>query len=306
MKKLHKIAIGITAGLALTAPISVPAALAAPAAVSASSATVKTGQSGAKVTAIQLLLVDKGAKIQADGKFGPATKAAVVAFQKKHGLNADGVVGPKTLKKLAPSTRSGAHGNDVKAVQTLLRNAGYKVAVDGSFGPKTVASVKAFQKKKGISADGVVGPITWGSMIGSTGSAPTPPKGGDGKITYSKCTKQVAGWIAEARSIMIKKGIASSDIRANDICIIAMNESSGNPRAINDWDSNAEKGTPSKGLMQTIGPTFDAYKIAGHGDIYDPVDNIIAASRYAIATYGSLSQTPGPKSVNSGGAYKPY
>src|SRR5699024_12451639 len=37
-------------------------------------------------------------------------------------------------------------------------------------------------------------------------------------------------------------------------------ESGGNPRAINNWDSNARRGTPSKGLMQVIGPTFRAYR----------------------------------------------
>lgn len=306
MKKLHKIAIGAVAGLALTAPLSVPAALAAPAAVSASSVTIKYGQSGAKASAVQLLLANKGYKLSVDGKFGAQTKAAVISFQKKNGLEADGVVGPKTLKKLAPVTKSGAKGNEVKAVQTLLRGNGYNIAADGSYGPKTSAAVKAFQKKKGLSADGVVGPITWGSLLGGSSSKPEPPKGDDSKITYSKCTKQVAGWIAEARSIMIKKGMASSEIRANDICIIAMNESSGNPKAVNNWDSNADNGTPSKGLMQTIQPTFDENKLPGHGDIFDPVDNIIAACRYAVARYGSLSQTPGPASVNNGGPYKPY
>lgn len=306
MKKLHKIAIGLTAGLALTAPLSVPAALAAPTAVSASSVVIKDGQSGAKASAVQLLLRNKGYNIAVDGKFGSQTKAAVIAFQKKSGLTADGVVGSKTLKKLAGKQKNGSRGDDVKALQTLLRGNGYNIAADGVFGAKTSSAVKAFQKKKGLSADGVVGSITWGSLLGSSSSKPAPPKGDDSKITYSKCTKQVAGWIAEARSIMIKKGMASSEIRANDICIIAMNESSGNPKAVNDWDSNADKGIPSKGLMQTIQPTFDENKIAGHGDIFNPVDNIIAACRYAVNRYGSLSQTPGPASVNAGGEYKPY
>lgn len=58
--------------------------------------------------------------------------------------------------------------------------------------------------------------------------------------------------------------------------------------------------------MQTIGPTFDAHAMPGHTDIHNPVDNIIAASRYAIDRYGSVSATPGPASVNSGGPYLPY
>jgi hypothetical protein len=67
-------------------------------------------------------------------------------------------------------------------------------------------------------------------------------------------------------------------------------ESGGNPRAINNWDVNARRGTPSKGLMQTIGPTFAAYAgpYRGRG-IYDPLANIYAGANYAIHTYGSLA-----------------
>lgn len=66
-------------------------------------------------------------------------------------------------------------------------------------------------------------------------------------------------------------------------------ESGGNPHAINNWDSNAAKGTPSKGLMQTIDPTFQSYKDPGFDDIWDPEANIRASMNYAMATYGSLS-----------------
>jgi SLT domain-containing protein len=68
----------------------------------------------------------------------------------------------------------------------------------------------------------------------------------------------------------------------------AMTESSGNPSAVNNWDSNAAAGTPSEGLMQTIQPTFDSYALSGHTDIMNPVDNIVAAVRYANATYGAF------------------
>ncbi|MEK0177385.1 transglycosylase SLT domain-containing protein, partial [Tetragenococcus halophilus] len=65
-------------------------------------------------------------------------------------------------------------------------------------------------------------------------------------------------------------------------------ESNGNPKAINNWDANAKKGTPSKGLMQVIQPTFDSYKMKGHGNILKPLDNILAAIRYTKSAYGSL------------------
>lgn len=66
-----------------------------------------------------------------------------------------------------------------------------------------------------------------------------------------------------------------------------MVESGGNPRAINLWDSNAAAGHPSKGLMQTIDSTFNAYagKYRGLG-VWNPLANIYAAVRYALARYG--------------------
>lgn len=68
-------------------------------------------------------------------------------------------------------------------------------------------------------------------------------------------------------------------------------ESGGNPRAINLWDSNAKKGIPSKGLMQVIDPTFKTYARKGYSsNIYDPLSNILASIRYAVATYGSLEK----------------
>ena len=65
-------------------------------------------------------------------------------------------------------------------------------------------------------------------------------------------------------------------------------ESGGNPMAINGWDVNAVNGTPSKGLMQVIDPTFQANKMPGYNNIYAPLDNILASIRYALGRYGSL------------------
>lgn len=68
-------------------------------------------------------------------------------------------------------------------------------------------------------------------------------------------------------------------------------ESGGNPRAINLWDKNAKNGTPSKGLMQVIDPTFRAYARSGFNkNIYDPLSNILASVRYATSRYGSLAK----------------
>lgn len=67
-------------------------------------------------------------------------------------------------------------------------------------------------------------------------------------------------------------------------------ESNGNPNAVNNWDINAKNGTPSKGLLQVIDPTFRQYAMPGfNSNIYDPLSNILASIRYALATYGSLT-----------------
>lgn len=74
-----------------------------------------------------------------------------------------------------------------------------------------------------------------------------------------------------------------------DITLARMQqESGGNPNAVNNWDINAQRGTPSEGLMQVIGPTFSRYELAGYGNILAPLDNILASMRYTMATYGSL------------------
>jgi SLT domain-containing protein len=84
---------------------------------------------------------------------------------------------------------------------------------------------------------------------------------------------------------------------------IIMAESGGNPRAVNNWDSNALRGTPSRGLMQTIPATFRAYvhpDLAGRS-ITDPVANITAGVRYMIDRYGLQTLRAGGRSGANGG-----
>ncbi|MCF6525630.1 LysM peptidoglycan-binding domain-containing protein [Streptomyces sp. JJ36] len=100
------------------------------------------------------------------------------------------------------------------------------------------------------------------------------------------------GWIREALSIMKQHGIPGTyeGIHRNII-----RESGGDPNAINNWDINAQNGTPSIGLLQVIKPTFDAYHVPGTVDSqYDPVANIVAACNYAADRYGSIDNVNGP------------
>ncbi|MEU7853371.1 transglycosylase SLT domain-containing protein [Nonomuraea sp. NPDC049141] len=141
------------------------------------------------------------------------------------------------------------------------------------------------------------------SLPGFGGYGPSgPPPAGGGPAPQG----QVADWISQAVTVLKAQGYPVEKMNANDIWTIIRHESGGNPNAINNWDSNAAKGTPSKGLMQTIDPTFDRWKLPGHGNIYDPVDNIIAGVRYAIERYGSVSNVPGVVGTKTGGAYRGY
>ncbi|MFC7804464.1 transglycosylase SLT domain-containing protein [Bacillus subtilis] len=114
-------------------------------------------------------------------------------------------------------------------------------------------------------------------------------------------SKAVKKWVAQALSI---KGLGSE--YAGALETIAMKESGGNPNVVNNWDSNAKAGHPSQGLMQFIPSTFNAHKEPGHGNIKNPVDQILAAINYLNSRYGGILKHPGLVSMAHGGPYRGY
>jgi peptidoglycan hydrolase-like protein with peptidoglycan-binding domain len=73
-----------------------------------------------------------------------------------------------------PTLQQGSSGTAVADLQRRLAAAGFSPgAVDGSFGPKTAAAVTQFQRARGLSVDGVVGPNTWGALKGTSAKPPT-------------------------------------------------------------------------------------------------------------------------------------
>ena len=152
------------------------------AAAAAAQPTVYSGSRGESVKTLQERLNAKGYNAgSVDGIFGKNTQAAVMAFQKANGLAADGIVGKLTWAKLYDTTAAlpaasttagtqpvvyrGSRGDAVRKLQELLNKKGFDCgAVDGIFGSKTYAAVVAFQKANGLSADGIVGPLTWGKL----------------------------------------------------------------------------------------------------------------------------------------------
>lgn len=106
----------------------------------------------------------------------------------------------------------------------------------------------------------------------------------------------VEQWRGMVEAVLRDKGFPET---LADTVLRRMNqESGGNVRAMNDWDVNAVNGTPSKGLMQVIDPTFAAHKDPGYDDIWSPEANLRASMNYAISRYGSL-----PAAYNRPGGY---
>lgn len=121
---------------------------------------LKQGAVGDKVIYLQyglrILCCSPGA---IDGKFGTGTYNAVVKFQQKYSLTADGIVGSGTWGKMKSL---------ISEIQTALISKGYDIGnVDGVAGPGTYSGVQEFQAANGLTVDGQVGPATREKLLGT-------------------------------------------------------------------------------------------------------------------------------------------
>ena len=141
------------------------------------------GSRGSDVKLIQQRLVDLGYMQQkhTTGYFGSITEAAVTEYQEDNGIDAIGIVGPKTLKSLFDSTsfdtdalyKMGQRSEDVRSIQRLLIIKGYLGSRydTGYFGSLTYNAVKKFQRNNNIAVDGIVGEDTIAKLTGKCVSA---------------------------------------------------------------------------------------------------------------------------------------
>lgn len=107
-------------------------------------------------------------------------------------------------------------------------------------------------------------------------------------VNYSP-SAGVEQWRTLAKKALQMEG-QYSDANLERLLYQMQTESGGNPNAVNNWDINAINGTPSKGLMQVIDPTFRAYARPGFdSNVWDPLSNMLASIRYAVSRYGSLA-----------------
>ncbi|NNU27664.1 peptidoglycan-binding domain-containing protein [Isoptericola sediminis] len=116
-----------------------------------------------RVLGSQHLLRQHGAPIVADGLFGPLSGEAIRRFQQaRRSRFVSTTVGQLDWPELIVTLQQGDAGEAVRAVQTLLPGG---LAVDGVFGPLTDAAVRDFQGMFAPPKDGVVGPITWHTLL---------------------------------------------------------------------------------------------------------------------------------------------
>lgn len=141
---------------------------------------LRVGSTGSDVSDLQARLVELGYYSGTiDGKYAADTQAAVMEFQSRNGLTADGVAGrqtqdllysgaaqPKTVSASGQAQsyvllKQGSSGLEVRKLQGRLAELGYYAGgVDGLYGETTVNAVKAFQRANGLSGDGQAGEQT--------------------------------------------------------------------------------------------------------------------------------------------------
>ena len=135
---------------------------------------VQNGSQGHPIRTLQLLLRAHGHNLTVDGMFGPATEAAVKAFQTSKGMTADGIMSAQTWSTLIIQVKKGSSGDAVRGVQEEFQfragEPGKGLKVDGIFGPQTDSTVRGFQHALSLDVpsvvvDGIVGPITWQALV---------------------------------------------------------------------------------------------------------------------------------------------
>ena len=159
------------------------------------------------------------------GNIGAKTTAAIKSFQEKYGLTADGVIGNATLAKLnevtsekvtaapaATPVASTVSAATVRDVQQKLKDLGmYSGSITGNAGQKTVAAVKAFQKKYGLTADGIIGSETLKKLneVAQAQVTATP------KVTATPASSANASTVRDVQQKLKDLGMYSGDVTGN-------------------------------------------------------------------------------------------
>lgn len=127
--------------------------------------TIQVNAVDFRVTAIQHLLIHKGAKLTLTGKLDAATVAALKAFQTKQTLPVSGLADPRTLLALTSGFNAKTTNHQVTAVQVLLTGKGWPLPAIGIFGPRTTKATLEFQAKYRAGVNAVVTSVTWAKLL---------------------------------------------------------------------------------------------------------------------------------------------
>ncbi|MCT1460279.1 peptidoglycan-binding protein [Aestuariimicrobium sp. p3-SID1156] len=130
--------------------------------------TLKAGSNGTSVRTLQYILNNTGYyRLTVTGVFDAATKSAVVAYQKRHGFTADGIAGSRFWSTILPTVSTAETSSAARAIQRELNDYCYGVPVTGVYDSTTRNSVIAWQRNRGLPADGVVRASTWATFLNS-------------------------------------------------------------------------------------------------------------------------------------------
>ncbi|PTE69862.1 phage tail tape measure protein [Staphylococcus devriesei] len=156
-------------------------------------------------------------------------------------------------------------------------HAGEPIAKTGNSGNWTTGAHLHFQVEKGrhndITNQGTVNPLKW--LEGHGGGGGSSPKSG-------------SKWAPQIKQALKMNGLPTSAAYVNAWARQIDSESSGNPRAVQGGYVDANTGgNEAKGLVQVAKGTFQSMKFPGHGNIFNPLDNLLAGIHWAKTRYGS-------------------
>jgi peptidoglycan hydrolase-like protein with peptidoglycan-binding domain len=137
--------------------------------------TVRVGDDGAVVVALQRLLTQKGFPVPATGFFDDATEEAAKKVEEATNIPVDGVVGRVTWQQLAAPIRRGDQSEAVLAAEELLQLLGFDIVPDDRFTNGTQSIVQQFQRQHGLAADGIIDVDTWRVLLALAFRAPATP-----------------------------------------------------------------------------------------------------------------------------------
>ena len=267
--------------------------------------SLSLGMTGNDVYALQERLIElRYLSGVADGVYGPETQEAVAAYQKNNGLEADGVAGLATLRKLNGSSRAatgatatnppagatlreGDSGEGVYNLQLRLFELGYYSGrIDGRFGPETTEAVKAFQRANGLTADGIAGSGTQSRLqSGAAAASSTQPPASQGSSSQGSTSQGTSAGSSTGLSTL-RRGDQSSEVRVLQQYLKDLGYLSSEPDG--QFGSGTERAV--KLFQEANGLTADG--IAGAGTL----SILYSGSAITYDQYfrGGSKQTPSP------------